>query len=174
MSTMKKKLIIVNGTSGVGKTAVCKSLHKKIQKCVWLDGDWCWMMNPWPQTISEESKRMVEDNITHLLRNFLINSYFNYAIFCWVIHHEFIFNLILNPLRDLKFELIKVTLTCSREALRARISNDDSRAPDETWIQRAVQGLKLYDSMNTVKIDTTNLTVDESANQILKLIEYDG
>lgn len=63
---MRKKLIIINGTIGVGNTAVCSSLYKKIQRCVWLDGDSCWMMNPWPRTISEENKRMVEDNVTHL------------------------------------------------------------------------------------------------------------
>ncbi len=169
---MKKKFIIVNGTMGVGKTAVCRSLYKKIHRCVWLDGDWCWMMNPWPQANGGESKRMVEDNITHLLRNFLVNSYFNYVIFCWVIHHEYIFNLILDPLRDLEFELIKVTLTCSEEVLKSRISNDDWHTPDETRIQRSIQRLRLYDSMNTIKVDTTNLTVEESANQILKLIGY--
>ena len=171
---MKKKLIIVNGTSCTGKTAVCRNLYKKIHRCVWLDGDWCWMMNPWPQTIPEESKRMVEDNITHLLRNFLTHPYFDYVVFCWVIHHEFIFNLILDPLKDLEFELIKVTLTCSEEELRSRICDNDSRSPDETWVQDAIQRLKMYDSMNTIKIDTTNLTVEETANQILKLIGYRG
>lgn len=171
---MRKKLIIVNGTMGVGKTAVCRSLYKKIQRCVWLDGDWCWMMNPWPQTISEENKRMVEDNVTHLLRNFLTNSSFDYVIFSWVIHREDIFNFILNPLRDLEFELIKVTLTCSEEALRSKICKDEWHNPDETRFERAVQRLKLYDSISTIKIDTTDLTVEESANQILKLIAYRG
>ncbi len=169
---MKKKLIIVNGTMGVGKTAVCRSLYKKIQRCVWLDGDWCWMMNPW--MVTEESKRMVEDNVTHLLRNFLTNLSFDYVIFCWVIHHENIFDLILNPLRDLQFTLIKVTLTCSEKELKSRILKDKSHNPDETRLERAIQRLKLYNSMNTIKIDTTSLTVEESANQILKLTGYRG
>lgn len=60
---------------------------------VWLDGDWCWMMNPF--TVSDENKNMVINNITHLLRSFLTNSSFQYVIFNWVIHYEDIFNLIL-------------------------------------------------------------------------------
>jgi tRNA uridine 5-carbamoylmethylation protein Kti12 len=42
---MKKKLIIINGVPGVGKSTVSKELHKSLPKSVWLDGDWCWMMN---------------------------------------------------------------------------------------------------------------------------------
>ena len=51
---MKKKLFIVNGAMGVGKT-------KKLQNSVWLDGDWCWMINPF--VVNEENKRMVINNI---------------------------------------------------------------------------------------------------------------
>lgn len=170
MDKLQKKLIIVNGTMGVGKTTICRRLHKKIERCLWLDGDWCWMMNPW--MITEENKKMVEDNITHLLRNFLTNSSFDYVIFSWVIHREDIFNFILSPLRDLEFGLIKVTLTCSEKILRSRILKDKYYNPNETRFERATQRLKLYGSLNTIKIDTTNLTVEESANQVLKLIGY--
>jgi len=43
---MKKKLIIINGTMGVGKSTISKALYKNLENSVWLDGDWCWMMNP--------------------------------------------------------------------------------------------------------------------------------
>lgn len=58
---MKKKLVIVNGAMGVGKTTTCKELSKKLQNSVWLDGDWCWMINPF--VVNEENKRMVINNI---------------------------------------------------------------------------------------------------------------
>ncbi len=32
---------------GVGKTTVCRELLRTLDKCVWLDGDWCWMQDPW-------------------------------------------------------------------------------------------------------------------------------
>ena len=46
---------------GVGKTTTCKELSKKLQNSVWLDGDWCWMINPF--VVNEENKRLVINNI---------------------------------------------------------------------------------------------------------------
>jgi len=42
-----KKFIVINGAMGVGKTAICKELNRRLMNSVWLDGDWCMMMNPW-------------------------------------------------------------------------------------------------------------------------------
>ncbi|MEN6413352.1 MAG: AAA family ATPase [Veillonellales bacterium] len=67
-----KKLIIVNGTMGVGKSTVCQLLLDKLKPGVYLDGDWCWNMNPF--IVSDENKAMVLDNIVHLLKNYLSNS----------------------------------------------------------------------------------------------------
>jgi broad-specificity NMP kinase len=39
---------------GVGKTTTCKELSKKLQNSVWLDGDWCWMIDPF--VVNEENK----------------------------------------------------------------------------------------------------------------------
>ena len=58
---MKKKLFIVTGAMGVGKNTTCKELSKKLQNSVWLDGDWCWIINPF--VVNEENKRMVINNI---------------------------------------------------------------------------------------------------------------
>ena len=77
-----KKLIIINGTMGVGKSTVSRILLKKLKASVYLDGDWCWNMNPFIP--SEENKRMVIDNIVYLLSSFLKNSEYRYIIFCWV------------------------------------------------------------------------------------------
>ena len=75
-----KKLIIINGTMGVGKSTVCKMLLDRLVPSVYLDGDWCWNMNPF--IVSEENKAMVENNITHLLKSYLSNSEYEYIIFC--------------------------------------------------------------------------------------------
>lgn len=37
-----KRLILIGGTMGVGKTAVCRELQKLLPGNVFLDGDWCW------------------------------------------------------------------------------------------------------------------------------------
>lgn len=165
-----KKLIIVNGTMGVGKSAVCSLLNKKLENSVWLDGDWCWMMNPFIP--NEENRAMVEGNINHLLRNFLNNTSFEYVIFNWVIHSEDIFEMILNKLSDLEFEVSKITLMCSEESLKRRILKDiKDNLRDEGCIERSIERLPLYENMDTIKIDTSNISVKETVNKILEIVK---
>ncbi|MDR7856733.1 AAA family ATPase [Tissierella sp.] len=161
-----KKLIIINGVAGVGKTTVCKELYKSIFNSVWLDGDWCWMMNPF--VVNEENKRMVEGNITFLLKNYLNNSSYKYVIFNWVIGNKKIFEIILRELDDLEFQLYKISLTSSSELLRKRMLEDGRT---EEQIENSINNLRLYDDMDTLKIDTTNISVRSTVNKILEMIK---
>lgn len=43
---MKKKLLVINGTMGSGKTEISKEIFQNLSNCAWLDGDWCWMITP--------------------------------------------------------------------------------------------------------------------------------
>jgi len=165
-----KKLIIINGTMGVGKSATCKELNKTLDKSVWLDGDWCWMMNPF--IVNDENKQMVEDNIIYLIRNFLCNSSFEYIIFNWVIHTEEIFDMILKSINDLEFELFKITLICSEESLENRILKDiKNNLREENNLKKGLERLHLYQNMNTIKIDTSNITIYETINKIKEIIQ---
>lgn len=165
-----RKLVIINGTMGVGKTATCKALYEKLQNSVWLDGDWCWMMNPF--IVNEENKEMVLDNIAHLLRNFLMNSSFQYVIFNWVIHLEEIFDMVLSKLDGLEFEVIKITLMCSEESFRKRVSADiENNLREKEALDRGLERIPLYKNMDTIKIDTSDISILETANKIIEIIE---
>ncbi|MCM3783487.1 AAA family ATPase [Neobacillus mesonae] len=160
-----KKLIIINGTMGVGKTTVSRELYKLLDKSVWLDGDWCWMMNPW--VFSEENIQMVTNNITFILRSYLTNSTFEYIIFNWVLHKEEIRDELLEKLSDLEFQVEKITLTCSESVLRQRMIQDQ-RTEEE--IVRSVQRLIEYESMQTTKIDTSDIMVEQVVEKIRLII----
>ena len=150
---------------GVGKTAVSKQLNGMLEHSVFLDGDWCWDMNPF--VVNEENKEMVLNNITYLLRSFLNNSTFHYVIFCWVIHTEEIMQSILNNLYDCKFSLHRFTLMCSPDILCSRIEQDiklKKRRKED--IARSVERLPFYHNMNTVKIFTDNLTIEDCAKEL--------
>ena len=165
-----KKLIILNGTMGVGKSAVSAELLKLLQPGVWLDGDWCWKMAPF--CVSEENKRMVISNIGHLLRAFLKNSGFQYVIFCWVIPQEEIFAQLLEQVCGLEFELWKITLMCSEETLRARLEKDIQNGVRERDIlERAGAYLANYREMDTIKLDTNSICAAEAARRIQKMME---
>ncbi|MCC8151727.1 MAG: AAA family ATPase, partial [Lachnospiraceae bacterium] len=53
-----KKIYLVGGTMGVGKTAVCQKLKKELADCGFLEGDWCWDADPFP--VNEASKGLAQ------------------------------------------------------------------------------------------------------------------
>ena len=81
-----KRLYLIGGTMGVGKTSVCQLLKSKTHNAVFLDGDWCWDADPFQ--VTDETKRMVTDNICFLLNSFLHCSAYQNIIFCWVMHEQ--------------------------------------------------------------------------------------
>ena len=92
-----KHLYIIGGTMGVGKTTVCRILKEKLEGSVFLDGDWCWDMHPFQ--VTEETKRMVQENIVFVLNNFLSCTAYDHVIFCWVLHQQNIIDDLLARLR---------------------------------------------------------------------------
>lgn len=167
-----KKLIMVNGTMGVGKSTVCSLLLKRLQPAVYLDGDWCWNMSPF--VVSEENKEMVLHNIAYLLRSFLDNSGYETVIFCWVMHQEEIFQQILTRLQGKEFELYQFTLICTRQTLSERLEKDVQRGlREEDVIERSMARLPLYEKMSTIKIWVDNCTPEETADKIQVLADSD-
>ncbi len=165
-----KKLIIINGTMGAGKSTVCQELLKELKPSVYLDGDWCWNMNPF--VVSEENKTMVVDNITYLLKSYLNNSGYEYIIFCWVIHQEDIFKQILKPLENYDFMLHKISLICSEAALKQRLKLDvENGIREADVIDRSIKRIELYSKMDTIKIDVSNITACQAAQQICKIVQ---
>lgn len=163
-----KTLYLIGGTMGVGKTTVCRELKNQLPRSVFLDGDWCWDMNPF--VVTEETKAMVLDNITTLLKNFLRCSAYDHVIFCWVMHQQAILDQILSRLDLTGVTVVPVSLVCSREVLLQRLSQDVSaglRQPD--ILLRSPQRLPLYDALDTHKIDTSCATVPEIVQAILRL-----
>lgn len=163
-----KKLYLVGGTMGVGKTAVCKLLRDMLPNSVFLDGDWCWDMNPF--VVTEETKSMVMDNICHLLRNFIACSRYDNIVFGWVMHEQAIIDDILSRLDTSDCAVKCISLVCSGEALTARLKKDIDaglRAPD--IVARSLVRLPLYECLDTLKIDVSGISVRDAAEIISRL-----
>lgn len=75
-----KTIYFIGGAMGVGKTAVCQKMKSLLPNSVFLDGDWCWDANPF--VVTDETKRVVMDNICHTLNNFLGCSAYENIVFC--------------------------------------------------------------------------------------------
>lgn len=139
-----KTLVVIRGPMGAGKTAVSAQLAQLLPRSVRLDGDWCWDMHPF--TVTEETKAMVLDNITHLLRNFLRCSEIDFVIFAWVLNDASALGAIQSGLAGCEYDMHLVTLLPDAQTLRAQLSRDIDaglRAPDV--IGRAEAYRKYYD-----------------------------
>lgn len=165
-----KKLFMIAGPMGVGKTTVCQALKTSLDKSVFLDGDWCWDMHPF--NVNEETKTMVLDNICFLLNNFIKCSSFENIIFCWVMHEQAIMDGILARLNTDNCRVLPVCLVCSESALKERLQGDILRGfRHEDVIKRSLERLKLYDEFKGIKLDVTKDTVQNTVQKLLACAE---
>lgn len=167
---MSKKLIIINGTMGVGKTTISRSLKKILENSFWLDGDNCWDMNPF--IANDENKKMVIENITFVLNNFIKNTMSDYIIFNWVIQTDDIMKLILDRLKLQEVQVYGITLMCSKEQLEERIAKDITCGlRDVESLERSIKNLELYDRMDTIKINTDYKAIEMIVKEIIEIIK---
>lgn len=163
-----KKIYIVGGTMGVGKTTVCQKLKELLPDSVFLDGDWCWDMSPFK--VTEETKAMVMDNICYILNNYIHCSAFNNIIFCWVMHEQRIIDDIVSALDTRECEVKIISLICGEQQLRKRLQKDiDARIRQRDILQRSIARLPLYESLDTIKIDVSDISAEQTAKIISEL-----
>lgn len=159
---------MIGGTMGVGKAAVCQLLKKQLNHCVFLDGDWCWDMHPFE--VNEETKQMVLANIKFLLNSFIQCSVYENIIFCWVMHEQSITDELLSAIETANCEVKVISLICREESLRERLQKDvDQGIREPEIIQRSILRLDGYKTLNTIKLDVSDISASMAAKQIASL-----
>ncbi|MCM3634961.1 AAA family ATPase [Paenibacillus camelliae] len=162
-----KHIYLIGGTMGVGKTTTCQMLKNKLNNSVFLDGDWCWDMNPFQ--VTEETKEMVMQNICFLLNNFIKCSAFNHIVFCWVMHEQAIVDDIISRLDTDCCKVHPISLVCSRDALTKRLMKDVAAGHrTEDIILRSLARIPLYEKLNTTKVDVSSITAEQAADVIIQ------
>ncbi len=163
-----KRLFLIGGTMGVGKTTVGQILKKRLPDCVFLDGDWCWEMDPFQ--VNDETKQMVMENICFLLKNFIRCSAYKNIVFCWVMHEQTIIDEILGKLPLEDCQVFPISLLCAPAELERRLQKDVADGiRREDVIGRSTERLPLYRALHTLPVDVTELTPEETAAQIERL-----
>lgn len=160
-----KRLFFIGGPMGVGKTTVCQQLKKLTAPSVFLDGDWCWDMEPFQ--VTEETKTMVQGNIAFLLGQFLRCSAYETVIFCWVMHQQTIIDGLLEQLPLEGVKVHSVSLLAAPETLRQRIGRDVERGV-RSWdvLDRSLDRLPCYSALNTEKLWIDHLTPEHAAREL--------
>lgn len=160
-----KNLIIINGTMGVGKTAVCNELTKLIANNAFLDGDWCFNIHPF--IVNDETKKIVIENICFLLNQYIHCSSIKNIIFCWVMHEQSIIDTILKRLDKKDININIFSLTADAKTIESRLRKDiKSGKRNEDVIKRSLERIENYYHLDTVKIDTNNTSPLEIAKII--------
>ena len=164
-----KNLILIGGAMGVGKTTTGQILKRKLLNAVYLDGDWCWDADPF--VVTDETKKMVIENITALLNNFLACSAYENVIFTWVMHEQAIIDDLLSRIKATNVRVFSFSLVSDRAELINRLMSDvQAGIRKMDVIERSVLRLPLYEKLDTVKIDTTDRNAEEAANEIIRKI----
>lgn len=164
-----KKILFIGGPMGIGKTAVSERLNQLLDHSIFLDGDWCWNMDPF--IVNEENKKMVISNVQHLLQSYIDNAGFEHIVFSWVMDEQEIIDAILDKVEFHHAEFYSISLLASEEKLVSNLSKDiQLGVRDKEVICRSIARLVKYEQVHSDKIDTTNLSIEETAQEIMKLI----
>ena len=166
-----KRLYVIGGTMGVGKTTVCRRLARRLPNSAFLDGDWCWYSHPF--TVTEQTKQVVMENIGFMLQNFLKCPDYQNVIFCWVMDQSSILDEVISRIEPALGDtsLFCITLTASPQAIQEHLQKDiDAQLREEDIIEHSLARLALYDKLSTYKLDISNLTPNQAAKAIIQFI----
>ena len=163
-----KKLYLIGGPMGVGKTTAGQLLKIRLDNCVFLDGDWCWDMEPFQ--VTTETKKMVIENICFLLNNFIRCPAYENIIFSWVMQEQMIVDNIISRLNTENCSIIKLSLICTEKTLQERLEKDVADGVRKSdVIPRGLAYLPLYSKVGSVKIDTSEKTPEEIVEEIINV-----
>lgn len=164
-----KNLIIVAGGRGVGKTATAKKLFYTLDKCAWLDGDWAWMINPYPGK-SDKDKKYSCDTFTRILKGYIECEHVETIIFSWIFYKKYTFDWITKPLEEYNLNVYKFHLVCDETEHKRRIvEREHENNPNNSDIDDSVRYIS-HEPLCSNVIDTTDMTVNEATHIIIDKI----
>jgi len=163
---MRKTLLLLLGPSGAGKSTAARALLNMLRRAALVDGDWCRAMNPYDPGVAVKNMRA-------LIRNSLLCPGIDLVVLAYGLHGDraLRLNAVLDGLRrdGIDFEAFTVVLACSLEE-NIRRARADGRG--EARIRRGIENtFHLYDGFGCPRIDTTDLTPEQAAAEVLALIK---
>lgn len=165
-----KKLILICGPNGVGKSTACRALTERMENTAYVDSDWCRCMHPF--SFTDETVGIVASNMLTMLTNYFRCSYIENVVFQYGFHgvRRLIFDDVLAGLHaaGIEYAFRPVILDCSEEENVRRMTRDGR---DGERIERAVRNTReIYEQYDYPRIDTTRLTAEETVDRILGIL----
>jgi len=170
-----KRLILVCGPNGVGKTTACQRLLEALPRSAYIDSDWCRMMNPF--AFDAATTEIIRANIAALMRNYFRSPVTENVIFSYGFHgpRQRIFQGVRHDLdmSGVAYQFCPILLECSLQEQRRRLM---ASGRDSARIERAIRNTRhVYSACAYPAVDTTDLTVPQTVEGILLLLaDYYG
>jgi len=164
-----KKLILIGGPMGVGKTTIGKILSTKLDYSTYIEGDLGWKNIPF--ILTEENKRKVLTNIINLVAEAFLD--YDTVILGWVMDNQQSIDTITNTFSKKDVKIFNFSLIASPEAITSRLKADfkNNIRKDDGVIERSIKRLPLFNNINSIKIDTTFLTTEKIVDIICGYIK---
>lgn len=159
-----KTILLILGPNGIGKSTTAQSVLDRLPNAALVDSDWCRAMNPYDMNT-------VINNMYAMIKNYFDNQEINTIILPYGFHgdRKQRFDVVIDKLRraEIDFKIFAVILLCSFDEMIDR-SQKDMR--DNERIKRGVKNtFHFYDEYEYPKIDTTDLTAEQTADKIITL-----
>lgn len=161
-----KKIVLIGGPMGVGKSTVGKALSDKFPNAVYLEGDLGWKNVPF--ILNDENKKKVLNNIIDMINNAL-NDY-EVIILGWVLDYQSTIDYLIKDITDTN--IYSFSLLANEETITQRLENDikNNIRKDDGVIQRSLSRIKRYDDVCSFKIDTSFISVEQVVNLIERMM----
>jgi len=153
-----KKLIMIGGPTGAGKSTLAHALTLKLPNSAILNGDWLWQLSP--LTVNYENKKMILTNIQFILNSFINNSQIDHIIFYWLLDEQKTINDITADLNLKDVKIIPISLLPSMKNLIV------DKEPTE--IQATLDHLLKFQGLSTIKYDSSDKSAENIADEIIE------
>jgi len=162
LDNSKHKLIILSGSTCVGKTTIADSLVNLYENSAHLDDDWVWRVNPF--SFDDPRNEGIYRNMSFVLSTYL-NLAFDYVFLSSVRMVGKGRESLLNSITATDYITIGFTLTCSEKILTERHKKrGDNNELSFKWLRMAPHP-------NDYVINTDDKTVAQIVNEIKKVID---
>ncbi len=160
------RLVLLGGPTGVGKTTALRNLHGRTTGTAVLDADDVWRVSD--DLATPENRAAAIGNVVGVMRGYFAAGC-NTGILSWVFARSLLYQPVLDGLKDVVARSELLYLTCSGEALEARLGQ---RGEPEK-LAYGLSRLELIDQLPYPKIDTTNLGPEEVVERIMQHLELE-
>ncbi|HJP50604.1 MAG: AAA family ATPase [Pseudomonadales bacterium] len=166
------KLILLGGPPGVGKSTVLRLMKERLDGVGILDADDVWRVSR--NVATEENGVIAINNVIGVMRGYF-EAGCELGIVSWVFARSALYDPVKSGLCDVVERVDHIYLTASKKKLEQRLKERNrlgvENDPIKDVISYSISRLELIDSLPYAKIDTSGMSPEKVAAELLVQIK---